>query len=127
MKWDLGIDNIAGDVLTPFVDDLRASGLDKEVTWRISRQIASRQKHLGIQDAPRKRRPPTEDRCIGGSNFLHRKWHDHTDCVARIWKKGKEQIRELTGLLESCPDADLDFKRLEQIRGFLCHLSMTLK
>jgi hypothetical protein len=44
MKWDLIIDNIAGDVLT-FVDDSRASGLDEEVTWRIARQIASRLQH----------------------------------------------------------------------------------
>jgi hypothetical protein len=56
MKWDGDIDNIAGDVLT-FFDDSRASGLGEEVTWKISRQIASRLQHLGIQDTPRKRRP----------------------------------------------------------------------
>jgi hypothetical protein len=35
MKWDLLINNIAGDVKT-FVDDLRASGIDKETAWRIA-------------------------------------------------------------------------------------------
>ncbi len=54
MKWDLLIDNIAGDVLT-FVDDSRASGCNEEVAWSIARQFASRLQYLGIQDAPRKR------------------------------------------------------------------------
>ena len=43
------------------------------------------------------------------------------------WNKGRGQIKELTALLESCPDPYFYFKRLEQIRGFLCHLSMTFE
>ena len=66
MKWDSSIENIAGD-LVAFVDDLRASGHSIERTWAISRQIVSRLQYLGIQDAPRKRRPPvcTPGACAG--------------------------------------------------------------
>jgi hypothetical protein len=53
MKWDLMINNIAGDIKT-FVDDLRASGIDEETAWKIARQVASRLQYVGIQDAPRK-------------------------------------------------------------------------
>jgi hypothetical protein len=58
IKWDMLINNIAGDVKT-FVDDLRALGIDEETAWRIARQFASRLQYLGIQDAPRARPPPT--------------------------------------------------------------------
>jgi hypothetical protein len=127
LKWDLVIDNIAGDVLN-FVDDARASSLDEEVTWRIARQIASRLQHLGIEDAPRKIRPPT--RKIGawaGAIFSTKKGMITQTVSQEKWNKGKGQIRELTDLLESCPDAEFGFKWLEQIRGFLCHLNMTFE
>ena len=56
MKWNDMVDRLAGDVIT-FVDDLRASGYDRENAWRVARQITSRLQYLGIQDAARKRRP----------------------------------------------------------------------
>jgi hypothetical protein len=57
MKWDLLIENITGDVVA-FVDDLRASGHTIERTWAVGRQIVSRCQYLGLQDAPRKQKPP---------------------------------------------------------------------
>jgi hypothetical protein len=127
MKWDHEIDNIAGDVLT-FVDDSRASGLDEEVAWKIARQVASRLQYLGIQDAPRKRRPPTRKTgAWAGAIFSTDKGTITQTVSQEKWNKGKAQIRELMDLLENFPDADLDYKRLEQIRGFLCHLSMTFE
>jgi hypothetical protein len=57
MKWDASVEKIAGDILG-FVDDLRASGYSIECTWRVARQVVSHLQYLGIQDAPRKRRPP---------------------------------------------------------------------
>jgi hypothetical protein len=127
MKWDRDIDNIAGDVLT-FVDDLRASGLDQEVTWKISSQITSRLQHLGIQDAPRKRRPPTRKTGAWAGAIFSIDNGTITQTVSQEkWNKGKEQIQELTDLLKSCRDAKFNFKRLEHIRGFLCHLSMTFE
>jgi hypothetical protein len=60
MKWDKGVDNIAGDIIG-FVDDLRSSSRAKEESWQISRQVASRLQYLGIQDTPMKRRTPVQN------------------------------------------------------------------
>jgi hypothetical protein len=115
MKWDLIVDNIAGDVLT-FVDDSRASGLDAEVTWRIARQIASRLQHLGIQDAPQKRRPPTRKKgAWAGAIFSTEKGIITQTVSEEKGIKGKAQTQELTDLLKDSTDALFDFKRLEQI------------
>jgi hypothetical protein len=127
MKWDLEIDNIAGDVLT-FVDDSRASGLNEEVTWKIGRQVASRLQYLGVQDAPRKRRPPHRKTGAWAGAIFSTENGLITQTVSQEkWDKGKDQIKELTDAFEDCPDAEFDYKRLEQIRGFLCHLSMTFE
>jgi hypothetical protein len=127
MKWDLDIDNIAGDLLT-FVDDLRASGCDEETAWRIARQVASRLQYLGIQDAPRKRRPPTRKTGAWAGAIFATDNGKVTQTVSQEkWEKGKGQILELQESLESDPKGELNYKRLEQVRGFLCHLSMTFE
>jgi hypothetical protein len=59
MKWDSRLGRIAGDVLA-FVDDFRASGYSREAAWAVGHQLASRLQYLAIQDAPRKRRPPSQ-------------------------------------------------------------------
>jgi hypothetical protein len=100
--------------------------LDKDLTWSISRQNASRLQHLGIQDAPKSDKPQQKRQVHGQEQLSPQKIGTITQTVSQEkWNKGKEQIRELTVLLQSCPDAEFDFKRLEHIRGFLCHLSMT--
>jgi hypothetical protein len=127
MKWDFAIDNVAGDVLT-FVDDSRASGLNEEVTWKIARQVASRLQYFGTQDAPRKQRPPTRKTGAWAGAFVSTENGMITQMVSQEkLNKGRGLIKELTSFLESCPDAYFDYKRLEQIRGFLCHLSMTFE
>ena len=127
MKWDLLIDNIAGNVLT-FVDDSRASGANKEVAWKIARQVASRLQYLGIQDAPRKRRPPTRKPGAWAGAIFSTTDGLITQTVSQEkWNKGKEQLKELLDELANGTDALFSYKRLEQIRGFLCHLSMTFK
>ena len=50
---------VAANFIT-FVDDIRSGGPGREWTWRATRQIAARLNSLGIQDAPRKRRPPSK-------------------------------------------------------------------
>jgi hypothetical protein len=41
------------------------------------------------------------------------------------WYKAKAQIAELATMISESADGLLNYKRLEQIRGFLCHLAMT--
>lgn len=59
-KWDRTMGSIAGDFLI-FVDDCRVTAMTLELAWAIARQICSRFQYLGIQDATRKRRPPTQN------------------------------------------------------------------
>ena len=59
MKWNEVVQQIAAEVIC-YCDDLRINGYSLENAWAASRRIASRLQHLGIQDAPRKRRPPSQ-------------------------------------------------------------------
>jgi hypothetical protein len=43
------------------------------------------------------------------------------------WEKGRAQIQELSEQLKTDPDSAFDYKWLEKIRGFLCHLNMTFQ
>jgi hypothetical protein len=58
IKWDSTNKWISGDLVV-FVDDLRGTGPTVELTWALSRTVASRIQYLGIQEASQKRRPPT--------------------------------------------------------------------
>jgi hypothetical protein len=58
-KWNKMVERIARDIVG-FVDDLRLSGYSIENAWAVLRFILSRLQYLGIQDAARKRRPPSQ-------------------------------------------------------------------
>ena len=58
-KWNSLSDCMAGDVIT-FVDDVRITGSSKGKCRAVHRQFASRMQYLGLQDAPRKFRPPSQ-------------------------------------------------------------------
>ena len=59
MKWVSNPGVVAGDAVT-FVDDVRLTGFSKENCHDVHRQFASRFQWLGMQDAPRKFRPPSQ-------------------------------------------------------------------
>jgi hypothetical protein len=119
---------MAGDIIT-FVDDGRATGATIEHTWSITRQVGGRLQHIGIQDASRKRRPPTRspgawagavfDTSVSGEIVV--------TVTQEKWDKGKNLVTSLWDRL-SGPDwkeVMLPYKELEQVRGYLCHLSLT--
>ena len=51
---------IAGDLFV-YIDDLRITGVSEESCWEGAHQVSSRMSWLGIQDAPRKRRRPSQE------------------------------------------------------------------
>jgi hypothetical protein len=59
LKWNSTAGALAGDVIT-FVDDVRVTGFSKENCREVHHQFASRLQYLGMQDAPRKYRPPSQ-------------------------------------------------------------------
>jgi hypothetical protein len=125
MKWDEQIQNIAGDVVA-FVDDLRASGHSVERAWAISRQVVSRLQYLGLQDAPRKRRPPVRTPgAWAGSIFTTTDKEVFQSIDQSKWDRVKDQLKEVLEVFDSSDSPMFVYKRLEEIRGFLCHVSMT--
>ena len=50
-------------VLAIYVDDQRVHASSENIAYLAVRQVASRENYLGIQDAARKRRPPSQ--CVG--------------------------------------------------------------
>jgi hypothetical protein len=124
MKWDSTIENIAGDIVA-FVDDfLRASGHSTERAWAIARQVVSQLQYLGLQDAPQKRRPPVRTPgAWAGSVFTTTDTQVIQSVAQGKWDRTKSLLDELLALLSA--GGLLNYKRLEQIRGFLGHISMT--
>ena len=64
MKWredalGAGVGEVAGDVVT-FIDDVRITGHSKANCHAVRRQFAARIQYLGMQDAPRKFRLPSQ-------------------------------------------------------------------
>ena len=128
MKWNSLRKIIAGDVKA-FVDDLRASGHDEEHAWQVARMICAGLQRLGIQDAPRKRRPPARVTGAWAGTIFSTVNGEISICVSQEkWNKAKEMIEELLVQFQGTASETfpmLKYKRLEQIRGFWCHLCMT--
>ena len=120
-KWDERAKRIAGDLIA-YVDDLRAIGFSMEEAWKIARRVCSYIQYLGIQDAARKRRLD-EGPWAGGVYGTKNETISKT-VTDEKWMKGRTLIFDLDSDISKDPSAPVSFKRLERIRGFLCHLAM---
>ena len=121
-KWD-SVSKMIAAAIRAYVDDLRVVEATRELAWRASHQVASRLQFLGSQDAARKRRldnGPWAGTVFGTSEGSITKSVTDAKC-----KKGKQLVEELREEIRADPNVLFEFKRLERIRGFLCHLAMT--
>jgi hypothetical protein len=107
---------IAADLFI-FVDDLRPTGPSREEAWQAARRAASILNHLGIQDAPRKRRDSLQSPGAWTGSVV-KTGAQGTFVLARML------VKEILMMLEQDPNA-LNRKRLEQIRGFLQYVAQT--
>ena len=130
MKWNSALNAMAGDVVT-FVDDVRMTGSSKENCHEVHHRFASRMQYLGLQDAPRKFRPPSQ---VGagawtGTIFCVGKDTISKTVSAEKWGKGRAMIEDLSAQLanENGVRPQLDRKLLERQTGFLNHLAMTFE
>ena len=114
---------IARDFIT-FVDDVRVTGFSIENCWQCGRRLASVLQHLGIQDASRKRKPPSLTPgawagCVARSN---RKIVYRTVTLAK-WNKGKEYLALVIQRIDTrCNPLPVQLKLLEKARGYFNHL-----
>ena len=76
MKWnDLVFKDrgaVAGNVVTFLVNHGRLTGFSKENCHAVHRRFASRFQHLGMQDTPRKFRPPSQSNAGAWTGSLFR-------------------------------------------------------
>lgn len=122
--------SIAGDVVT-FVDDVRITGFSKENCHAVHRQFASRIQYLGMQDAPRKFRPPSQAHAGAwtGTIFKIENPIISKSVSQEKWEKGKRIVGALNASLQDAENGRplLDRRVLEKETGFLNHLSMTFE
>jgi hypothetical protein len=107
------------------MDDERGSGHSRENACQVHRPYVSKQQYLGIQDAPRKTRPPSEVKCGAWAGTVIRITKDQvTRSVTQAkWDKGKEIIKWFR---EKCDAGEgYSYKQVLSKKGFLVHLYMT--
>jgi hypothetical protein len=124
MKWCHNFDRIAGDVIA-FMDDERGSGHSLENAWQVHRQYVAKQQYLGIQDAPRKTRPPSQSKCGAWAGTVIRVTNDSItrSVTPAKWKKGQDTIRWFRERYTE--GKGYSYKQVLSKKGFLVHLCMT--
>lgn len=94
-KWDKEAGGIAGDVIT-YVDDVRGSGTSVEHAWAISHQVGTRLQYMGIQDATRKRKSPSQNPGPwAGAIMLTSSTSIAKTVSEEKWKKGRKLVNNL--------------------------------
>jgi hypothetical protein len=115
---------IASDLFT-FMDDFRPTGPSKKEAWLAGRRAASVLNHLGIQDAPRKRRDSSKAPGAWAGAMVRTDGNGaHVLVSQEKWDQTKAQLSEIKSMMRRNP-ANLCRKRLEEIRGFLVYVTRT--
>ena len=128
-RWDNRSQRLAASICA-FVDDFRIAGNSVENAWQVARQVASRLQYLGMQDAPRKRRPPSQNPGAWAGSVFRISSESVAKTVSQEkWDKAKAITQDLSRLLLQGPECGvvLNYKDLERKRGFLGHLCMTFR
>ena len=108
-----------------YIDDIRICGPTLRHCVRAARRIASRCNYLGIQDAARKRRFPSQTPGVwSGAKSISTNDSLYTSTTLAKWTKGGELIRKWLKESEE-NNGWMDRKSMEKGRGFLVHLSRT--
>ena len=131
-----------------YIDDLRTCARDERLAWRASSRIGKVLGFLGLQDAARKRREPSQTPgAWSGATVTSDKDNVFQSVTNERWEKTQRHIRwvaqhvglrdELSVRLLSEEDrigdealagyTKINHKRLESVRGFLVYVAGTFK
>ena len=114
---------IACDFLI-YVDDIRSGGNGRSEARRVSRVIAMKLNYLGLQDAARKRRDPSQQPGPwAGSVVGIEDGMVYVTVTQERWDKAKMMVKWICKAVEG--SEEVDYKTLESYRGFLIYFSRT--
>jgi hypothetical protein len=118
---------VAADLFI-YMDDLRPTGPDAEECWRAARKGEATCNHLGIQDAPRKRRAASKTPGPWAGSMIYTDDEDAGLRVLVARKKWCNAKRLLANLYALPKESEMvDHKVLERTRGFLVYVERTNK
>jgi hypothetical protein len=104
-----------------YVDDLRPVGHSETHCFQVAHQTGSRLGYLGIQNATRKTRPPSQTPGAWAGILAETDGETITVCTSQEkWEKAQRYLTEIQDELHK--SGNLDHKSLEQKRGFFVHL-----
>jgi hypothetical protein len=114
---------IAGDFAS-YIDDIQTSGIREDECWAVSRRVASYCGHLGIQEAPQKRRSPSKTPgSWAGSNIIIQPEGIVVTVLKQKWKKTQGLISKwATRVAET---SEVNYKEFESDLGFLIYATRT--
>ena len=128
LSWYSTINSVGelAATLAIFVDDERIHHSTEEGAWLAARQVATRESYLGIQDAARKRRPPSQNAGAWAGSILRTNGKEVGRLVSQDrWNKTKSIIGKWIDVLSKDADALLNVQDLMSDRGFLNYIART--
>jgi len=113
----------AGDMST-HVDDSRIVGPTFLTCWSVGHRVGTQLCYLGIQDALRKRSPPSQQAGAWTGTLAHSLPDALTvSCTQEKWEKARAFLENMQHILDQ--NGDFCHKTLEQQRGFLVYITWT--
>ena len=120
--------SVAADVHV-HVDDIRCSGQTQVECWKASQRVLSVLASLGLQDAARKRRPPSVEGGAWAGSIVHTSGGEVVVLLPQDkWEKLKGQIDWLEKEHEKWEigaSKGISYEDLERVRGFMVHMVRT--
>jgi hypothetical protein len=117
--------SLAADVHV-YVDDIRCSGQTELECWRASQRVSSVLASLGLQDAARKRRPPSQNAGAWAGSIVHTSGGEVAVLAPQDkWEKLRSQIEWLEAehaKVERGASKGIPYDELERVRGFMVHM-----
>ena len=115
-------------ILAIYVDDERVHCSSEDLAWKAAHQIATRESYLGIQDAARKRRQPSQNAGAWAGSIVRTNDTEVGILVSEErWTKTRQMIRKWVDKLRKDQYQKLDLKELVSDRGFLIYVTRTYK
>lgn len=115
-------------ILAIYVDDECTNANSEDKAWAASHQVATRESHLGIQDAAQKHCPPSQNPGAGAGLIICTNGSEVGILISeKRWKKTRSIVHKWLNKIMQNADVDLDVAEMLSDRGFLIYIGRTYK